>query len=182
MQKFKPRSKSTNVSSPQTALHISSRETTSPARATRQARACAGWAGKRTSAPSRRSSRAAASNSKRPNRKCPVVICVAAIVAFFRVGVSRKRVGNLIAAHTCPDAHRHFHAARSQRRRPQQNQNGRASRALRIPEIHRLSDFHPKRQRHFQNEGAQPRQTNQPDSNRHRTQLRLSSRCDSSHI
>src|SRR6185437_5431405 len=79
-------------------------------------------------------------------------------------------------------AHRHFHAPRRQRRRPQQNQNGRAPCALRISEIHRLPDFHPKRQRHFQNERAQSRETFQPDSKRHRTQLRLSFRCDSSHV
>src|SRR5258708_4900078 len=68
MQKFSPRSKSTNVSPPHTASLSSSRETTSPAFTSKHPSTCAGCGCRRSSTPSRRSSRRDTSNSKSPNR------------------------------------------------------------------------------------------------------------------
>jgi hypothetical protein len=70
--KFRPRSKSTKVSVPQTARLNSSRVTTSPACSSSIARACAGWACNRTGMPSRRNSRVAGSKSNIPKRRRPI--------------------------------------------------------------------------------------------------------------
>src|SRR5580704_3950922 len=100
MQKFSPRSKSTNVSLPQTALCSSSRETTLPAWSMRQESTCAGCDCKRSSAPSRRSSRVATSNSKRPNRKRPELISQRLLGGsdFFRDGFGLEEQEEVILA------------------------------------------------------------------------------------
>src|SRR6185436_14237121 len=67
MQKFRPRSKSTNVSAPQIAWRSSSRVTTVPARPASIASTRAGCACSFTGEPLRASVPASGSNSKRPN-------------------------------------------------------------------------------------------------------------------